>query len=43
MKQRLALEGAEPIGGTPQEFAALIKAEMAKWGEVAKAAGIQPE
>lgn len=43
MKQRLALEGAEPIGGTPQEFAALIKAEMVKWGEVAKAAGIQPE
>ena len=43
MRERLALEGAEPIGGTPAEFAALIKAEMVKWGEVAKAAGIQPE
>ncbi len=43
MKERLALEGAEAVGGTPAEFAALIKAEMTKWGEVAKAAGIQPE
>jgi tripartite-type tricarboxylate transporter receptor subunit TctC len=43
MKQRLALEGAEAVGGTPAEFAALIKAEMVKWGNVATTAGIQPE
>jgi hypothetical protein len=43
MKARLALEGAEPIGNTPAEFSALIKAEMAKWSQVAKAAGIKPE
>ena len=43
MKARLAIEGAEPIGNTPAEFSALIKAEMAKWSEVAKAAGIKPE
>ncbi len=43
MKARLALEGAEPIGNSPAEFSALIKAEMAKWSEVAKAAGIKPE
>ena len=43
MKARLAIEGAEPIGNSPAEFSALIKAEMAKWSEVAKAAGIKPE
>ncbi len=43
MKARLALEGAEPIGNSPAEFSALIKAEMAKWSQVAKAAGINPE
>ena len=43
MKDRLALEGAEPIGNTPAEFSALIKDEMAKWSQVAKAANIKPE
>ncbi len=43
MKERLALEGAEPVGSDPEAFGALIKAEMAKWSEVAKAAGIKPE
>ncbi len=43
MKARLALEGAEPVGNSPAEFSALIKAEMAKWSQVAKAAGIKPE
>jgi tripartite-type tricarboxylate transporter receptor subunit TctC len=43
MKDRLAIEGAEPVGNKPEEFAALIKEEMAKWSDVAKAAGIKPE
>ena len=43
MKDRLAIEGAEPIGNRPEEFSALIKAEMAKWSDVAKAANIKPE
>ena len=43
MKERLAIEGAEPVGNKPEEFAALIKEEMAKWSDVAKAAGIKPE
>ena len=43
MKERLAIEGAEPVGNKPEEFAALIKDEMAKWSDVAKAAGIKPE
>jgi tripartite-type tricarboxylate transporter receptor subunit TctC len=35
--------GAEPIGSTPEEHAAAIKSEIAKWRKVAKEAGIQPQ
>jgi tripartite-type tricarboxylate transporter receptor subunit TctC len=41
--QRLAADGAEPVGSSPEEFAAFIKTEMVKWAKVASAAGIQPE
>lgn len=34
VKQRLADMGAQPIGSTPAEFAAFLKKEDAKWGEV---------
>jgi tripartite-type tricarboxylate transporter receptor subunit TctC len=43
MRARLALEGAEPIGSTPQEFGALIRQEMERWTAVARAAHIKPE
>ncbi|MGH6783437.1 MAG: Bug family tripartite tricarboxylate transporter substrate binding protein [Sphingomicrobium sp.] len=43
VKERLATDGAEPVGGTPSEFAALIKSEIEKWASVARAANIQPE
>jgi tripartite-type tricarboxylate transporter receptor subunit TctC len=33
-------EGAEPVGSKPEEFAAVIKSEIAKWAKVIKAAGI---
>jgi tripartite-type tricarboxylate transporter receptor subunit TctC len=39
----LASQGAEPAPSTPEEFAAFVKSEIAKWGKVIKAAGIQPE
>lgn len=32
--------GTEPIGGTPEEFAAQIKSDMAKWGKVVKEAKV---
>jgi tripartite-type tricarboxylate transporter receptor subunit TctC len=43
VRQRMLDAGIEPAGGTPQQFAAFIEAEMAKWAKVAKTAGIQPE
>jgi hypothetical protein len=38
-KERYAQIGDEPAGGTPEEFAALIKKESAKWAEVVKRSG----
>jgi len=35
--------GAQPIGNTPEEHAALIKSEIAKWKKVAAAAGLKPQ
>ena len=37
--ERLASEGAELSGNTPEEFAAYIKAEQAKWAKVVKISG----
>ncbi len=39
----LAAEGAEPAGGSPEEFAAFIKSEISRWGKVVKIAGLSPE
>jgi tripartite-type tricarboxylate transporter receptor subunit TctC len=39
--ERLAIEGSEPGGNTPDEFAVFIKREIAKWAKVVRAAGIK--
>ena len=39
MKQRLNDDGLVPVGNTRQQFAAHIKAELAKWAEVIKRLG----
>jgi len=41
MKERLATDGAEPLGSTPAEFAAFIRRELDKWGRVVEAARIE--
>ena len=43
MAERFQLDGAEPVGNTPKEFAAFLKAEMRKWSKVVKDAGVKPE
>ena len=42
MRKRLEVEGGVPVGNSPAEFAAFIKQEMIKWGEVARTAGLMP-
>lgn len=43
MKEKLAADGAEPVGSTPAEFARLIRDELEKWTKVARAAGIEAQ
>jgi tripartite-type tricarboxylate transporter receptor subunit TctC len=43
MQERFAKSGAQLVGNTPQEFAAQIRTERVRWGEIIKAAGIKAE
>ncbi len=43
VRQRLLNDGAEPIGSSPDEFAAYLRSETAKWAKVTQAAGIKPD
>jgi len=41
VKDRLAKLGAEPVGGTPAQFAAMVKKDSARWGKLIKDRKIQ--
>ena len=43
VRARLTAQGADPVGGTPEEFAALVRAEIAKWAQVVKTSGARAE
>ena len=43
VKQRMAILGAEPSGGTPAQFARFIHDDQAKWSRLMKERGIVPE
>ena len=42
-KKRMAGQGTDVIGSTPDEFRKVIQTESAKWANVIKTAGIKPE
>ena len=39
----IAADGSEVIAGSPEQFAAVIKNELARWAKVVKASGMKPE
>ncbi|HVQ61350.1 MAG TPA: tripartite tricarboxylate transporter substrate binding protein [Burkholderiales bacterium] len=41
--ERLSNQGAEPVGSTPEEFAAYIKSETVKWARVVRESGAKAE
>ncbi|MEM5433315.1 conserved exported hypothetical protein [Cupriavidus taiwanensis] len=42
-KQRLAQLGAEPVGGTPEDFSRFMRAESARWSAVVKTANVSAD
>src|SRR5262245_40359763 len=43
IRKSFAEQGADPGGGSPEDFAAFMHDEQARWGAVVKQAGIKPE
>ncbi|GIL03790.1 MAG: hypothetical protein BroJett031_03100 [Betaproteobacteria bacterium] len=43
VRNRYATLGIEPVGNTPEQFAAQIRADLARWEKVVKTAGIKIE
>lgn len=41
--ERLASEGAEPVGDTPEQFGAFVKSEIELWGKVIRESGAKVE
>jgi tripartite-type tricarboxylate transporter receptor subunit TctC len=43
VQARYAVLGNDPVGNTPEEFAAQIRADLAQWGPIVKRAGVRIE
>jgi len=43
LRKTILDQGNEVVGGTPEEFTALIKAEAPRWGKVVRDAKVEPE
>ena len=43
VQERLLAAGIEPSSMKPEQFGEHIRAEVAKWAKVVKAAGIEPQ
>jgi tripartite-type tricarboxylate transporter receptor subunit TctC len=43
VREQVAASGAEVAAGTPEDFAAIIRSETAKWGKIIKDAGIKAQ
>jgi tripartite-type tricarboxylate transporter receptor subunit TctC len=43
VREKLQGLGADPVGNTPEQYAAFMQSEIAKWAKVIKAAGIKGE
>jgi len=41
LRKKLGDEGADPAGGTPEQFASLIKDDITRWGKVVKESGVK--
>ncbi len=43
LRDWLITQGADPVGSTPEELAAFVKTELAKYAKIVKASGMKPD
>ena len=43
MSEKLAVQGAIPVGNSAEEFARFVKSEMDQWGKLAQKIGLKPD
>jgi tripartite-type tricarboxylate transporter receptor subunit TctC len=43
LKERFFVQGAEPVGNTPEEFSAFVRSEIAKWKKVVESSGMRAD
>jgi len=43
LREQFAALGAEPVGGTPEELASVLKHDIVKWAKIARQANVQAE
>ena len=43
VKERLAQAALQPVGNTPSEFAAVIRADIERWGKLGRELGLEPQ
>jgi tripartite-type tricarboxylate transporter receptor subunit TctC len=43
MSDKLAAQGAIPVGNSSDEFARFVKREMDQWGKLAQKIGLKPD
>ena len=41
LRKRLGDEGADPLGGTPEQFAQVIRDDIVRWGKIVKESGVR--
>jgi tripartite-type tricarboxylate transporter receptor subunit TctC len=43
VRERLAQAALQPVGNTPREFEAVIRADIERWGKLARELGVEPQ
>ena len=43
LKERLKADGSDPVGNSPEQYAAFLRNEIAKWAKVIKFVNVKPE
>jgi tripartite-type tricarboxylate transporter receptor subunit TctC len=43
VRERLAQSALQPVGNTPEQFAAVIRADIERWGKLAQELGLRPQ